>query len=292
MPRNMTGNETDASKNKDGHMTLHYPMLARNNYTAWAIKMKVFMQAQGVWDAVESKNPREVVDVRKDKMALAAIYQGLPEELLLSLAEKETAKEAWETLKVMYMGAERVKTAKVQTLKAEFEALKMNETDSVDDFSMKLNNLVNNIRALGDKIDEAYVVKKLLRAVPTKFLQIASTIEQFGDLDTMSVEEVVGRLKTHEERIRGPGESDEKKLLLTQEEWKARFKKTGTGESSSNQKHQSFDAGHGRGRGRGRGRSNRGGRGGRHGGGSKPRTAGGPWLQRKSGQKHSEVLQL
>ncbi|KAL4589803.1 hypothetical protein LXL04_002713 [Taraxacum kok-saghyz] len=199
----------------------------------------LLFMAQGVWDAVEPKNLREVVDVRRDKMAMAAIYQGLPEELLLSLAEKETAKEAWKTLKVMYMGAERVRTAKVQTLKAEFEALKMNETDSVDDFSMKLNNLVNNIRALGDKIDEAYVVKKLLQFV---------------------------QLKTHEERSRGPRESDEKKLLLTQDEWKARFKKTGTGESSSNQKHQLFDVGQGRGRGRGRGCSNRSGRGGRHGG--------------------------
>lgn len=36
----------DSSRNeKDGQITLHYPMLSRNNYAAWAIKMKVFMQA-------------------------------------------------------------------------------------------------------------------------------------------------------------------------------------------------------------------------------------------------------
>lgn len=63
--------------------------------------------------------------------------------------------------------------------------------------------MVTNIRALGETIDESYVVKKLLRAVPTKFLQIASTIEQFGNLESMSVEEAVGSLKAHEERLGG-----------------------------------------------------------------------------------------
>lgn len=135
-----------------GQVSLQYPMLTKTNYAAWAIKMKVFMQAQGVWDAVEPRTLNTVVEVKKDKMAMAAIYQGIPEDLLLSLSEKETAREAWGTLKVMFMGADRVKTAKIQTLKAEFEVLSMKETDSVDDFAAKLNNIVSNVRALGDTV--------------------------------------------------------------------------------------------------------------------------------------------
>ena len=37
---------------KEGSVTLKYPMLTKSNYAAWAIKMEVFMMAQGVWDAV------------------------------------------------------------------------------------------------------------------------------------------------------------------------------------------------------------------------------------------------
>ncbi|XP_074326821.1 uncharacterized protein LOC141664765 [Apium graveolens] len=102
----------------------------------------------------------------------------------------------------MCLGAERVKKAKVQTLKADFESLKMKNGEPLDDFYLKLNGLVANIRALGESVEESYVVKKLLRAVPAKFLQIASTIEQFGDLDTISVEEAIGSLKAHEERLK------------------------------------------------------------------------------------------
>lgn len=42
-----------------------------------------------------------VVEGRKDKMEMAAIYQGIAEDLLLSLVEKQSAKEAWETMKTM-----------------------------------------------------------------------------------------------------------------------------------------------------------------------------------------------
>lgn len=74
-------------------------------------------------------------------------------------------------------------------------------------------------------MDEVYVVKKILRVVPSKFVQIASTIEQFVDLDTMTFEEVFGRLKAHEVRIQVHQEVDEKKILLTHKEWSKRIKK-------------------------------------------------------------------
>ena len=216
----------DVAMQKGGRervMTLQYPLLTRSNYGAWSIKMRVNLQAQGVWNAIE----HDEVDEQMDRLALAAIYQGVPEDLLLTLAEKDSAKEAWEMLKTMHMGAERVKEAKVQTLKSEFEVLRMRDGESVDDFAMKLTAIVNGIRALGDKVEEVYVVKKLLRTVPPKFLQIVTSIEQFGDLKTMTMEEMIGRLKVHEERLRSYEEKEENGLLLTRSEWVSRTKKNG-----------------------------------------------------------------
>lgn len=212
------------------------------------MKMKVYMQAHRVWDAIEAKDPKVVVEDRTDKIALAAIYQGVPEDILLTLAEKKTVKEAWDAVKNMCQGAERVMKARVQTLKNEFESMSMKDNDSLDDFFLKLNGLVTNIRALGENVSENYVVKKLLRAVPNKFLQITSTIEQFGNLEEMSVEEAIGSLKAQEERLRGKTETkggqlllteeectrkekEDGKLLLTREEWLRRTNKIGVEES-------------------------------------------------------------
>ena len=64
----------DVGKSKGGTMGLSYPMLTKTNYTAWSMKMMVFMQAHGVWDAVEPSYPKSTVDDRVDKVALAMIY--------------------------------------------------------------------------------------------------------------------------------------------------------------------------------------------------------------------------
>lgn len=209
----------EGNKSKSGVVGLSYPMLDRSNYTAWSLKIKVFMQAHEVWEAVEPKDPKLSVEERKDKIALAMIYQGIPEDMLLTLAEKKTAKGAWDAIKTLCQGAERVKKARVQTLKAEFESLSMKDTEVLDDFCMKLHGLVTNIRALGEPVEEAYVVKKLLRVVPPKFLQITSTMEQFGNLEVMTMEEAVGSLKAHEERLKGQEEKQGGQLLLTEDEW-------------------------------------------------------------------------
>ena len=41
------------------------------------------------------------------------------------LAEKDSVKAAWETQQTMHMGVERVKEAKVQTLKSELKVIRM-----------------------------------------------------------------------------------------------------------------------------------------------------------------------
>lgn len=212
----------DANKLKGGSYGLSYPMLDRSNYTSWSLKMKVVMQAQGVQGAVDPIDPKVAVEDKIDKIALAMVYQGIPEDVLLSIADKKTAKAAWDAIKTLRQGADQVKAARIQTLKTEFEAISMKESDQFDDFYMKLNGLVTNIRALGEEVNESYVVKKLLRAMPTRFLQITSTMEQFGNLNTMSMEDAVGALKAYDERIKGKNETNDSKLMLTEEEWRKR----------------------------------------------------------------------
>ncbi|KAL8155020.1 hypothetical protein AgCh_000408 [Apium graveolens] len=88
----------DVNKSKGSSFGLSYLMLTKRNYTAWSMKMK-----------------------------------GIPEDLLLSIVDKKNAKDAWEAIKTMSQGADRVKTARVQILKAKFEASKMKDTDLIDE---------------------------------------------------------------------------------------------------------------------------------------------------------------
>ncbi|XP_039827208.1 uncharacterized protein LOC120688929 [Panicum virgatum] len=200
-------------------------MLSENNYGVWAVKMKIFMRAQGVWAAVVNKGG---VDEKMDQMALAAIVQAVPEAVVMSISEHETAKEAWDALKEMNMGEQRVK---------------------------KVTTIVNEIRSLGTKVEETTVVEKLLYSVPDKFQPLISTIEQWGDVTVMSVTETIGLLRAFKESSKGRrrDREGEQQLLaacaeprLTRAEWEALVaeeKLRGEGSSSSDKKkyHGKFD---------------------------------------------------
>ena len=194
------------------------PMLTKSNNSIWAIKMKVLMRGAKIWDAVEPEDVK-TIDETMDQRALSAIYQGIPEDMLPLIAEKATSAEAWETIKTNRLGDDRINEVRVQTLKSEFDRLQMKDTDSVDDFALRMKTITNEIRLLGEKFEESNAVRKFLRAVPSKFLEISSAIEQFGDLKNMTMDEVTGRLKAHEERLRGSSdEKDDETVLLTRSE--------------------------------------------------------------------------
>ena len=84
------GNVTTIRSEREGSVTIQYPLLMKSNIAAWSIKMPVNLQAQGVWDAVEHDD----VEEHKDRMTLAAIYQVVSNDVLLMLAEKDSAKAA------------------------------------------------------------------------------------------------------------------------------------------------------------------------------------------------------
>ena len=138
--------------------------------------------------------------LRDDKTALGVILRTVPLEVLSVLVVKKTAKEAWDTLKVMRMGVHRVREATAQRLRAEFEPINFRDGETLDAFGMRITALVNHLRTLGGHVDEVRVVQKVLRVVPSRYAQIVVAIETLLDLNTITVEELIGRLRTSEER--------------------------------------------------------------------------------------------
>jgi hypothetical protein len=193
------------------------PLLTRTNFAAWAMRMKYILRVHGAWSAVDpDSSSKEEAAGSKEEMAMTIISQGIDDETLLRVAEKETAAEVWAALRSMHVGVERVREARIQSLRSEFDGLKMSYAESVDVFAAKFTTLVGRIRELGDPMEEKYVVKKLLRVVSKKYINIASSIGLFCDVNKMSMEEAIGSLKAHEELLKGQEEEgEEEKLLMT-----------------------------------------------------------------------------
>lgn len=71
-------------------------------------------------------------------MAVALLFQSIPEALILQVGELPTSKQVWEAIKTRHVGAERVKEARFKILMSDFDRLKMKDTESIDDFGGKL----------------------------------------------------------------------------------------------------------------------------------------------------------
>lgn len=188
-----------------GPPSLRCPMLNNTNYTVWAIRMKVMLKVNKVWETIEPG----IIDEEKNNLGIALIFQSIPEALILQVGDLETSKAIWEAIKTRHVGAERVREARLQTLMADFEKIKMKEEDTIDAFVGKLSEISSNSAALGETIDEAKLVKKFLNSLPRRrFIHIVASLEQVLDLNKTAFEDIVGRLKAYEERI---GEEEEEK---------------------------------------------------------------------------------
>ncbi|XP_076883368.1 uncharacterized protein LOC143532113 [Bidens hawaiensis] len=99
----------------------------------------------------------------------------------------------WDSIKTRHLGAERVREVRLQTLSMEFDNMKMNESDSVDNFAGKLSSIASKSAALGEVIDEARLVKKFLKSFPrSKYIQMVASLEQVLDLNKTGFEDVFG----------------------------------------------------------------------------------------------------
>ncbi|XP_076931927.1 uncharacterized protein LOC143597257 [Bidens hawaiensis] len=229
--------------------SLQCTKLTKTNYNTWVIIMESILDAQGLWEVVSG----EALYERKNKMARAIIFQALPENVLMQVARTRDAQEIWESLRVRFLGADRVQQAHLQSLKRNFNQLKMGEKEFVEDFAEKVTEYASQFDSLGSPMEDHELVKKLLDSVPDRFIAIVATIEQWADLNTMVFKDFIARLKAFEERIKGKEALAEMGKLFY-------AKNDNQGRKDTDQDRKNYARGRGssgydqRGRGRGRGR--------------------------------------
>ncbi|XP_010549217.1 PREDICTED: uncharacterized protein LOC104820470 [Tarenaya hassleriana] len=157
------------------------PKLTKDNYERWSIQMKAFLGGQDVWDAIEE----DVDDTIFEKIAHAT-----------------TSKKAWDTLENAFKGIDKVKKVRLQSLRGEFEALQMKESEAVFDYISRVTAVSNQLVSNGEKMTDSRIVEKILRSLSPKFDHVVVAIEESNDIEKMTVDELTGKLQVHEEKIK------------------------------------------------------------------------------------------
>jgi Domain of unknown function (DUF4219)/gag-polypeptide of LTR copia-type len=142
-------------KSSIGHMTLS--KLTKSNYDNWSIQIKALLGAQDVWDIVETwyvepEKPSTLTMPQMkalkekrvaDKTTLYILYQGVDEARFKKIAGATTFNEAWGILQTAYKGAKRVKKVRLQTLRGEFESLKMKDSEGLSNYITMVQIVAN-----------------------------------------------------------------------------------------------------------------------------------------------------
>ncbi|GJT41469.1 uncharacterized mitochondrial protein-like protein [Tanacetum coccineum] len=231
----MVVGESSQQPVKETTLTFQCPILTSTNYTIWSMRMEVLLGIHGVWDVVDPG----LADAKKNNIVKGLLFQSIPEDLILQIGNLKTGKEMWEAIKTRKLGADRVKEARLQTLITEFENLKMLDNGTIDEYAVKLSGIASKSATLGEVMSEHKLVKKFLTSLPRRFVHIVAALEQVLDLKTTGFEDVVGRLKAYEERVKEEDKANDpqENLLYARTEYS-----NGNNDSSG-----------GRGRGRGQG---------------------------------------
>lgn len=79
--------------------------------------------------------------------------------------------------------------------------MKQEEKDTIGDYCVRVKSIINKMTTLGEKIEKEVVVKKVLKTLKKKFDHVALIIEETKDISTMEIDNLIGFLTSHEERM-------------------------------------------------------------------------------------------
>ena len=88
----------------------------------------------------------------------------------------------------------------VLNLKRDFEALNMQEDETISNYSDRISLIINNIRLLGEDFHDSRIVEKVLVTLPERFESKISSLEESKDLSKISLGELMSALQAQEQR--------------------------------------------------------------------------------------------
>lgn len=209
------------------------PFFNGNNYSYWKNRMKFFLLSidYDLWDVVEEgfKIPTKDVDgvrVVKPKeewsiiekkacslnaKAINCLFCALNEVEYNRVSICKTAKDIWDKLEITHEGTSQVKETKIDMLVHQYEMFKIDENEAISDMFIRFTNIVNALEGLGKEYSNLEKVKKLLWSLPKQWEPKVTAIQEAKDLKTLSMDELIGSLMTHEIKIKKNMEDEKKK---------------------------------------------------------------------------------
>ncbi|XP_074337504.1 uncharacterized protein LOC141674700 [Apium graveolens] len=186
------------------NFSVSIPLFKGDHYNSWAIKMKSYLKAMSLWEAIESdesdveptllpQNPtvaqikKRDEEVAREAKALSCLHSAVSEEIFTTIMSCDTPKEACTKIKEEFEGNQQTKLMQILNLKREFEMMRMKNNADVKEYGSRLMSIVNQI-------------KLLLVTLPERYETKISSLEDTKDLSKLTVSELINSLHAVDQR--------------------------------------------------------------------------------------------
>eukprot|EP00253_Pinus_taeda_P015003 PITA_15003 len=173
------------------------PIFDGTNFVYWKVRVTAYLQSLGT----------EVSDIIDTGYTFPLATPTDPAEK----KQFETIEKAVDTLLGCLSQPEfvKVKRAKLQTLRIQCENLRMYNDESVAKYFLRIDEIVNCMKNLGEEIKEVVVFEKVLRSLSPKFESKVFAIEENENLQKITMSRLHGILTAYEMRKGGPSDRRE-----------------------------------------------------------------------------------
>ncbi|XP_070015268.1 uncharacterized protein [Nicotiana sylvestris] len=207
---------------EEGQSTYRPPRFNGQYYGWWKTRMHDFIMAEDyeLWDVIcdgpyvptkkvgdppmtTPKTRKEYNDadrkvVEKNFCAIFFLVCGIGSDEYNRILACQSAKEIWEALQTTYEGTTQVKKSKIDMLTTEYELFRMKDDESIQDMHTRFTSIINELHSLGEVIPRNMLVRKILNILPSSWESKVNDITEIKDLQELTIDKLVGNLKTYE----------------------------------------------------------------------------------------------
>ena len=208
----------------EGASVTRPPLFDGTNYSYWKNRMCTYLKSMdfeqwkvttlGDYEITKInengvKIPKDIseydnTDMRRSQMnarALTSFHCALTMDEYNKISSCQSSKEIWDKLEVAHEGTSQVKDDNINMLVHDYELFKMEQNESLNSMYSRLSIITNALDLLGKVYSNEDKIRKILRILPKKWRPKVTAIQEAKDLKILSMDELLGSLKTHEREL-------------------------------------------------------------------------------------------
>jgi len=147
-------------RNYEREAFIRLPIFDGTNFVYWKVRVTAYLQSLGieVWDIIDtgytfpSTTPIDSAGKKQyetNAKAINTLLGCLSQSEFIKVKQYKSEKEIWDKIVLSYEGDEQIKQAKLQTLRIQYENLRMHNDESVENYFLRVDEIVNCMKRLG-----------------------------------------------------------------------------------------------------------------------------------------------